>query len=246
VAPYARPVDDAGTWGGEVGQPRPLPLFPLGLPLLPGGRLALHIFEPRYRRFMAWLLALPEQQREFGVVALRGGQEVGDDVADELSAVHRVGTVARIEDTTAYEDGRFDLARVAPGPGEPAGAESGPRWALGTVTLLDEPVGDDAGELAVATARLLARYCALLPRAVAVGLDLPEPGRRFDVVATSYALARAAVLPLPERQALLESPSAAARLRLTHRLLVRETAVIAAVPSLPVSRADLPEPVPRN
>src|SRR4051794_41580942 len=37
-----------------------IPLFPLGTPLFPGVVLPLQIFEPRYRRLMHDLLALPE------------------------------------------------------------------------------------------------------------------------------------------------------------------------------------------
>jgi Lon protease-like protein len=228
----------------------PLPLFPLGSPLLPGGQLGLHIFEPRYRRFLHHLLSQSDERPEFGVVALRSGREVGDDIAEDLGALHLVGTVARIESTTPYDDGRFDLEAVgvrrfrltgvAPGPGEPASVVSGPRWALGLVENLGEPPGDDAAELSVTSTRLLARYCALLPSGVASELDLPEPGTPFDPVATSYAVARAVVLSPAERQALLECPSAATRLRLAIRLLRRELSVIAEVPSLPIARADLP------
>ncbi len=55
-----------------------IPLFPLGTPLFPGVVLPLQIFEPRYRRLMHDLLALPEDggQRFFGVVAIRQGWEV--------------------------------------------------------------------------------------------------------------------------------------------------------------------------
>ena len=55
-----------------------IPLFPLGTPLFPGVVLPLQIFEPRYRRLMRDLMALPEadERRFFGVVAIRQGWEV--------------------------------------------------------------------------------------------------------------------------------------------------------------------------
>ena len=55
-----------------------IPLFPLGTPLFPGMVLPLHVFEPRYRRLVLDLLALPEENesRFFGVVAIRQGWEV--------------------------------------------------------------------------------------------------------------------------------------------------------------------------
>ena len=55
-----------------------LPLFPLGTVLVPGMRLSLHVFEPRYRQLVADLLDDQDPGApEFGVVALRQGWEVG-------------------------------------------------------------------------------------------------------------------------------------------------------------------------
>ena len=48
-----------------------LPLFPLTTALVPGLVLPLHIFEPRYRMMVQELLGKPEDEREFGIVALR-------------------------------------------------------------------------------------------------------------------------------------------------------------------------------
>ncbi|RKS84265.1 hypothetical protein CLV35_0082 [Motilibacter peucedani] len=227
-----------------------LPLFPLGTPLVPGSSLELHVFEPRYRRFVEHLLAAPEPRRDFGVVALRGGGEVGDDVADDLGAVHVVGCAAHLQEAVALPDGRFELSALAtrrfvlhaiePGEGEPRGPRSGARWAQGSVRWLADEPGDDADELAVPVAQLLARYVAALPGSIAGGLDLPEAGVALDAVGVSYAVARAVVLAVHERQALLEAPDAAARLRLARRLLRREHALLTGgLPSLPVSRADL-------
>ena len=60
--------------------PAPLPLFPLNTPLVPGLVLPLHIFEPRYRELVEELLARPdEDDREFGIVAVRDGRDVAAD-----------------------------------------------------------------------------------------------------------------------------------------------------------------------
>ena len=74
--------------------PALLPLFPLNTPLVPGLVLPLHIFEPRYRELVAELLARPdEEQREFGIVGIRDGGDVG---RDGLGALYPVGTSAEI------------------------------------------------------------------------------------------------------------------------------------------------------
>ena len=55
-----------------------LPLFPLGTVLFPGLVLPLHVFEPRYRTLVQHLAELPASlPREFGVIAIRRGWEVG-------------------------------------------------------------------------------------------------------------------------------------------------------------------------
>lgn len=74
-----------------------LALFPLHTVLFPGAVLPLHVFEDRYRR-------LVREQREFGVVLIKEGREVG--TAPE---VHRVGTVAGRENVEEFPDGRFAL-----------------------------------------------------------------------------------------------------------------------------------------
>ncbi|KWT57511.1 ATP-dependent protease [Streptomyces albus subsp. albus] len=90
-----------------------LPLFPLNSVLFPGLVLPLNVFEARYRAMMRDLLALPEDERRFGVVAIRDGREVApsapglpDSTAmpaggpgagfgpDPISAFHTVGCVA--------------------------------------------------------------------------------------------------------------------------------------------------------
>jgi Lon protease-like protein len=52
------------------------PLFPLGIVLLPGEAVPLHIFEPRYRQMIAECL---EEEREFGIVWLsdEGLKDIG-------------------------------------------------------------------------------------------------------------------------------------------------------------------------
>jgi len=81
-----------------------LAMFPLGTVLVPHGVLPLHVFEPRYRVLMFDCLRGP---REFGVVLIERGSEVGGD--DQRFAV---ATVARIEAATELADGRWVLVAV--------------------------------------------------------------------------------------------------------------------------------------
>ena len=70
-------------------------LFPLGLVLLPGERVPLHIFEPRYRELIGECL---DEDREFGLVL--GGE----------SSVEEVGTTAAVVAVIdRFEDGRLNI-----------------------------------------------------------------------------------------------------------------------------------------
>ena len=72
-----------------------IPLFPLGLVLLPGMPLQLHIFEERYKLMMSECLS---GDQPFGIVQFDG------------KAIHSVGCMARITEVLhRYEDGRMDI-----------------------------------------------------------------------------------------------------------------------------------------
>jgi Lon protease-like protein len=89
-----------------------IPLFPLGTPLFPGVVLPLQIFEPRYRRLMKDLLALPESgdRRFFGVVAIRQGWEVERIAPAE--ALYDIGCTARVQAVRPQPDGGFRIVTV--------------------------------------------------------------------------------------------------------------------------------------
>jgi Lon protease-like protein len=72
-----------------------IPLFPLGVVLLPEMDLPLHIFEERYKVMINECL---EQEREFGVVHYDG------------SDIRSIGCTAKILGVVKhYEDGRMDI-----------------------------------------------------------------------------------------------------------------------------------------
>ena len=72
-----------------------IPVFPLGLVLLPRMPLPLHIFEERYRMLVSRCI---ENETEFGIVLHTG------------STVQTTGCLARIESViNRYDDGRMDI-----------------------------------------------------------------------------------------------------------------------------------------
>ena len=89
-----------------------IPLFPLGTPLFPGVVLPLQIFEPRYRRLVHDLLAVPEagDRRFFGVVAIRQGWEV--EAVAPAEALYDIGCTARVQAVRPQADGGFRVVTV--------------------------------------------------------------------------------------------------------------------------------------
>jgi Lon protease-like protein len=72
-----------------------IPLFPLGVIILPEMSLPLHIFEERYKLMIAECIA---QDRPFGIVLFDGQH------------LHTVGCMARVTEVMKrYEDGRMDI-----------------------------------------------------------------------------------------------------------------------------------------
>lgn len=91
--------------------PDTLPIFPLsGVMLLPGGKLPLNVFEPRY---LAMIFDSLAGHRLIGMVQpLQPGGYAGDGlpVEDGKPKVHKVGCAGRIVSFNETEDGRLLIA----------------------------------------------------------------------------------------------------------------------------------------
>jgi Lon protease-like protein len=203
-----------------------LPLFPLDSVLVPGLVLPLHVFEPRYRVLVQALLELPEEaERRFGVIAIRAGREVG---ADGVQALHAVGCTAELREVTPYPDGRFDLVTVGENRFRLAGLDedAGTPYHTGFVDFIPERDGD--GDVASLARQVTARFAEYRER---LGVEVNELPDQPQVI--SYLVAAAVVLDLPDRQALLEEPTTADRLRAEIELLRREVSLVGTFRSLP-------------
>ena len=91
--------------------PDTLPIFPLsGVMLLPGGKLPLNVFEPRY---LAMIFDSLAGHRMIGMVQpMQPGGFAGDGMPapDGKPKVHKVGCAGRIVSFNESEDGRLLLA----------------------------------------------------------------------------------------------------------------------------------------
>ena len=175
-----------------------LPLFPLQTVLLPGGPLALRVFEPRYLDMVARCL---RGANRFGVVAIRDGGEVGP------ATTYEAGTTAEIVDWQQESGGLLmivaqgrDAFRLLATRREADGLY------VGQVELLEPqpplPLPDEHAPLAA----LLRKLVDTLPlyRALPAAFD--------DAVWVGSRLVELLPLALPIKQALLETRDAGALL----------------------------------
>ena len=207
-----------------------VPLFPLRTVLVPGLVLPLHIFEPRYRLMVRMISDAPEDERGFGIVALRPGCTE----ADGRAGLYDMGTMARITKVDELPDGRFDVVTVGARRFSIDSVDDEMPFTRAEVTLHPEPVGERgaAGSLARDAVTLLRTYREVISTWGVIGMaeidNLPE-----DPVVLSYLIAAAIVTDLPQRQALLGIEDAEQRLEAVCDVLRQEIEVMCALPSMP-------------
>jgi uncharacterized protein len=220
----------------------PLPLFPLRTVLLPGVPLPLHIFEPRYRQLTVDLMTGTVPEKRFGVIALTPSASVEVTSLDHL---HPIGCTAVLRQAARLPDGRFDIVTV----GErrfrlldldPVAAP----YLMGTVewvpdtpaTIPGQRSATDTVESLVAAARAAyRRYCESAWRSG----DWTEPGEDVEVAELAHLLATDCLLPLEDRQHILEETRPLHRLRLVTRLISREAGILATLHAIPAPPAEL-------
>lgn len=187
-----------------------MPLFPLPMVLFPGTVELLHIFEPRYRRMLADILA---DDRQFGLLSTTPG------TAEGAIPTGTVGTMARVETVQPLEDGRSNIAIRGLDRFVFRGfVESPAPYRVGEIERLP-----DSGP--VASADRQDQLNLLFTRATRAARTLvddhtPPPDLPMDGVARTYAMAQLLDLPLPARIELLVIPDSLAR---TERLIAMVT-----------------------
>lgn len=184
-------------------------MFPLQSALLPGERLPLRIFEPRYSTLVADCLAAPEP--DFGVVMISRGWEVGGgDVRSDVGAMARITRYAdlgqgeyelladvgeRIRVLQWLPDDPYPRAVVESWPDEPGPPVAAERigQVVDGITAIYQRVAEAGGG-------------RLAPDALAVDADTAaDPARHV------YALAARVPMGQADRYAVLAAPTLASR-----------------------------------
>jgi uncharacterized protein len=211
--------------------PEVLPLFPLNTVLVPGLVMPLHIFEPRYRSLVEELLEIPdEDQREFGVVAVRDGKQVE---ADGVDALYPIGTATVIRQVEHLDDGRFDIVTTGSRRFRVLTLDtSAPLLRAEVEFLTDASTGADA-VIAQHVARIFTTYRSILGGQLVADDDADITDLPDDPTVLSYLITAAMVLSTEERQELLGAPDTATRLVRARALLSRENALISALGAVP-------------
>jgi len=157
-------------------------LFPLGIVLLPGERVPLHIFEPRYRELIGECV---EDAGEFGML-----------LADD-AGVREIGTTAAVvEVVERFDDGRLNIVVEGRERFRLLEETTGRSFMTGEVS----PLGDATEQPSAAeTDRCLAAYRLV---AAAAEAEPEEPGPEVELL--SYWIAARVDFGTDVKQELLE------------------------------------------
>ena len=165
------------------------PLFPLGLVMLPGELVPLHIFEERYKQMIGECL---DEEREFGILWL------ADDELKDIGCAARITRVLE-----QFDDGRMNILAEGTTPFRMERRIGDLAYPAGDVVLLDdEPDADDA-----ALERTRTTYADLVEE---VTDSRPEPETLSALGA--YGMAATVDINPAAKQKLLELRSEPARL----------------------------------
>jgi Lon protease-like protein len=165
------------------------PLFPLGLVLLPGEQVPLHIFEDRYKQMIGECL---DEEREFGILWL------AEDALKEVGCAARITRVLE-----RFDDGRMNIVVEGTTPFRLERRIGDLAYPAGDVELLDDD--PDTDEDALERARK--SYADLVEQ---VTDTRPEPEALAELGA--YGMAATLEIAASAKQALLELRSEPARL----------------------------------
>lgn len=207
------PADPAGMMSV-----RELAIFPLNTVLFPNAPLPLQIFEERYKTMLRDCL---DDDSRFGVSLIREGMEVGGPaVPHEIGCVARINQVNRIESerffVSAFGEARFRLLEIV---------HRVPYLTARVEILDDEEGGEPASAELVADATAAfsdyARHSVGLSGGWVRRTRVPT-----DPAALSYHIAKSLQTDLADKQRLLESETAAARLRTEIAMMERDSAIL--------------------
>ncbi len=180
-----------------------LPLFPLQVVLLPEEILPLHIFEERYKEMIGICL---DKNLPFGVVLI------------EESGIRQFGCTARITEVIQkFPDGRMNIVTQGEKRFRIHQTYDEKSYLTADIEFFGD-VGEEASSANLVNAKLVNEVIEAF-RAEGGNSDILSGEITKDAVRLSFKIGAALKLPLPDKQALLESNSREDRLRSLVRLI---------------------------
>jgi Lon protease-like protein len=173
-----------------------IPLFPLGLVLLPQMPLPLHIFEERYKVLIGECLA---NNKEFGIVYLNG------------TDIQAIGCTASIQKVLKrYEDGRLDILTRGENRFEISEMYDHKPYLEASVTVFDDELEDNT----TASQKLADNGMNLLRQFAGISGVQSEYGfaEIMDIKSISFLIAGCEGFSYEEKQKFLEMSSTSERL----------------------------------
>lgn len=166
-----------------------IPLFPLGLVLLPNMAVPLHIFEERYKEMVNRCL---KQEEVFGIVLLNGKKMASVGCTAKVVNVHK-----------KYPDGKMDIIVHGQDRFEINEVFEDKSYMEGRVTVFEDAYEPDAQQVGALVEELRALYLKLLEvNDLAMKSESIE---NIDMQTLSFLAGFHDVMNLQEKQALLES-----------------------------------------
>jgi len=170
------------------------------------------------------------QPWSFGVIAIREGHEVG---SDSVRSLYDVGCSAVIQQVEQFPDGRYALLLVGDRRFRVRHVDESSLYLQAEVQFLDEPAVVVPDDVAATVRQQFSDYCEALG-ASTMRATLPD-----DATQLSNLVAATMMIPLGDRQTLLEVPDTTQRLQAETGLLSRELALIRSG-TIPVAQPRLP------
>jgi Lon protease-like protein len=204
-----------------------IPIFPLSAVLIPGMSFPLHIFESRYRQLVSDLLAMPEPERKFGVVAIKAGWEVNND---KLPLLYQVGTMANLRKVKHLPDGKFDIQTTGADRFEILDiyTDRAP-YLMAKVLPLPAVVSDQTDPLITQAQQAYLNYLQTLGETTeATYVQLPTQASALANLLISTLSGN-----LIEQQLLLEMNSVSEKLYKLIQIFRRESILLETIPSIP-------------
>jgi Lon protease-like protein len=200
----------------------------------------LHIFEPRYRQLTVDLMTGTVPEKRFGVIALAPSSDIEVTSLDQL---HPIGCAAVLRQASRLPDGRYDIVSLGERRFRLISLDSvAAPYLMGTVEWVPDTPAVIPGQRSVTLGSLVTaaraayrRYC----QAAWKQGDWAEPDDDVDVAALAHLLATDCLLPLEDRQHILEETRPLHRLRLVTQLISREAGILATLHAIPAPPADL-------